>query len=85
VPSSSVVILNNFISTLFWDMLEENIWMQLSESEKLLELQTYLDTIIAIDEGKHVLSNTREQGKLPDIKKEFHDKIYKIIELENTL
>lgn len=66
-------------------MLEENIWMQLSESEKLLELQTYLDMIIAIDEGQHVLSNVREQGKLPHIKKEFHDKIYKIIELENTL
>lgn len=65
-------------------MLEENIWMRLSEHEKFVELQTYLNEIIAIDTGSHELSNLRERGKLVAVKKELHDKIYKIIELENN-
>jgi len=66
-------------------MLEENIWVQLSESEKFAELQAYLDAVIAIDEGEHELSHTEEQGKLVTIKKELHEKIFKIIELENVI
>ena len=65
-------------------MLDENIWMQLSEDDKFTELQSYLDAIIAIDKGRHELSQTREQGKLVAIKKELENKIFKIIELENA-
>jgi hypothetical protein len=65
-------------------MLEENIWAQLSEDEKFADLQAYLDAVIAIENGQHELSNTKEQGKLPAIKKELHEKIFKIIELENV-
>jgi hypothetical protein len=65
-------------------MLDENIWLQLSEEEKFTELQSLLDMIITIDEGKHELSHTRQQGKLASIKKELHEKIFKIIELENA-
>jgi hypothetical protein len=66
-------------------MLEENIWIQLSDLEKFAELQTYLNAIISIDEGKHELSNTPQQGKLVIIKKDLHEKIFKIIELENVI
>lgn len=66
-------------------MLDENIWLQLSEEEKFNELQTYLQAVIAIDSGKHELSRTSEQGKLPSIKKGLHEKIFKIIELENAV
>ena len=59
--------------------------MQLSESEKFAELQTYLDAVIAIEEGKHELSHTKEQGKLVAVKKELREKIFKIIELENVI
>jgi hypothetical protein len=65
-------------------MLDENIWMLLSEDEKFVELQACIDAIIQIDEGKHELSRTEHQGKLAGIKKELHEKIYKIIELENA-
>jgi hypothetical protein len=65
-------------------MLDENIWMLLSEPEKFAELQASLDNIIKIEKGQHELSNTKEQGGLPAIKKELRDKIYKIIELENA-
>lgn len=65
-------------------MLDENIWMLLSEPEKFVELQASLDSIIMIEKGQHELSNTKEQGRLPAIKKELRDKIYKIIELENA-
>jgi hypothetical protein len=64
-------------------MLDESIWLKLSDDEKIAEMQTYLDMIVAIDTGKHELSHTREQGKLAGLKKEFNDKIFKIIELEN--
>ena len=65
-------------------MLDENIWLQLNEIEKFAELQAHLDEILSIEKGQHVLSNKREQGKLPAIKKELHEKIFKIIELENA-
>jgi hypothetical protein len=66
-------------------MLEENIWLQLNEEEKFAELQSYLQAVIAIEQGKHELSHTSEQGRLPGIKKELHEKIFKIIELENAV
>lgn len=65
-------------------MLEENIWMQLSEEEKFAELQTYLNALIEIEDGTHSLSNTLECGRLVDIRKELQEKIFKIIELENA-
>jgi hypothetical protein len=65
-------------------MLEENVWLQLSEEEKFAELQTYLDAVIQIEKGQHELSKTPEQGRLVSIKKELYDKIFKIIELENV-
>jgi len=65
-------------------MLDENIWLQLSENEKLDELQMYLNTFIAIEKGRHELSNTAAQGKLSTIRKDLREKIFKIIELENA-
>jgi hypothetical protein len=65
-------------------MLDEKIWLQLSEEEKFTELQTYLDQIISIDEGQHEFSKSHMQGRLPEIKKELYTKIFKIIELENV-
>ena len=65
-------------------MLDENVWMQLSEDEKFAELQKYLDAVIKIEKGLHEFSNTREEGKLPSIKKELQQIIFKIIELENA-
>lgn len=66
-------------------MLDENIWLQLSEEEKFAELQTYLNALVKIDKGQHELSDSHEQGKLSFIKKELHAKIFKIIELENAV
>jgi hypothetical protein len=65
-------------------MLDENIWMLLSEDEKFVELQSYLNSIIQIDSGSHEISHTSEQGKLAAIKKELEAKIFKVIELENA-
>lgn len=65
-------------------MLDEKIWLSLSESDKFVEIQTYLDQLLAIEKGHHELFNTREQGKLVQVKKELHDKIFKIIDLENA-
>lgn len=65
-------------------MLDEKIWLQLSEEEKFTQLQTYLDQIISIDEGQHEFSKSHMQGRLPEIKKELYNKIFKIIELENV-
>ena len=65
-------------------MLEENIWLQLSEDEKFAELQAYLDAVIQIEKGTHEWSNTANQGRLAGVKKELCEKIFKIIELENV-
>ena len=65
-------------------MLDENIWLQLNEIEKFAELQAYLDTILLIEKGQHPLSNESSRGRLPLIKKELHEKIFKIIEIENA-
>jgi len=65
-------------------MLDENIWMLLTEAEKFVELQSYLNSIIQIDSGLHEISHTNEQGKLAAVKKELEAKIFKVIELENA-
>lgn len=72
-----------FIFTLFLFMLDENIWLQLNEEEKILELISNIDQIIAIEENTHELSGTFQQGKLSHVKKDLRDKIFKIIEIEN--
>lgn len=72
-----------FIFTLFLFMLDENIWLQLNEEEKILELISNIDQIIAIEENTHELSDTFQQGKLSHVKKDLRDKIFKIIEIEN--
>lgn len=64
-------------------MLDENIWLQLNEEEKILELLSSLDKIISIETNKHEISHTPQQGKLCHIKKDLRDKIFKIIEIEN--
>lgn len=65
-------------------MLDENIWMQLSESDKLAELQSYLNEILSIENGTHELSHTLQQGRLASLRLELENKIFKIIELENA-
>ena len=64
-------------------MLDENIWLQLNEEEKILELINSIDQIISIEENTHELSDTFQQGKLSYVKKDLQGKIFKIIEIEN--
>jgi len=64
-------------------MLDENVWLQLNEDEKISELLANLDKVISIEDNTHGLSNTWQQVKLSHIKKELRDKIFKIIEIEN--
>jgi hypothetical protein len=66
-------------------MLDENVWMQLSEDEKFLELQNYLNLLLNINNGAHSLSKTSKQGRLAVEAKELQEKIFKIIEIENPL
>jgi hypothetical protein len=66
-------------------MLDENIWLQLSEDEKFDELQSYLNAFIDIEKGRHEFSNTPAQGRLASVRKELKEKIFKIIELENAI
>lgn len=65
-------------------MLDENIWTTLSEEEKMEELCGYLSELVNIEKGTHELSNTPQKGRLAKIKKDLHEKICKIIELENA-
>jgi hypothetical protein len=65
-------------------MLDENIWMQLTDEDKFVEIQTCLEQLLAIEQGNHELCGTIEQGKLVAVKKELHEKIFKIIDLENA-
>lgn len=66
-------------------MLDENIWLQLSEDEKFDELQAYLNTFIDIEKGRHEFSHTAAQGRLASVRKDLKEKIFKIIELENAI
>jgi hypothetical protein len=66
-------------------MLDENIWLQLSEDEKFFELQQCLAVLEKIENGTHELQNTKQQGKLSAVRKELQEKIFKIIDLENPI
>lgn len=63
-------------------MIDNNIWLGLSYSEKLEELGGYLAEYRKLDSGNHELKGTREEGKIRSLKKELKEKILKIIELE---
>lgn len=65
-------------------MLDENIWLQLTEDEKFSEIQAYLNSYLAIESGNHELYNTPTQGRLVRIKKELEEKIFKIIDIETA-
>lgn len=64
-------------------MLDENVWLQLTEDEKFLEIEKYLNEYLAIEEGNHQFYKTQNQGKLVEIKKALEAKIFKILEIEN--
>ena len=65
-------------------MLDENIWLQLTDDEKFTEIQRYLNEYISIEQGTHELSGKPGQGKLAQVKKELELKIFKILEIENA-
>jgi hypothetical protein len=65
-------------------MLDENIWLQLNDEEKIAEIQIYLNQYLSIETRNHELSNQPNQGKLVSIKKELETKIFKILEIENA-
>jgi hypothetical protein len=65
-------------------MLDETKWLQLTELEKHDELQKYLRELILIEKGEHSLSHTKQQGKLSTIKADLQNKVFKILELENS-
>jgi hypothetical protein len=65
-------------------MLDENIWLQLTENEKFAEIQNYLNDYLSIEAGDHELYKQEAQGKLVAIKKELENKIFKILDIENA-
>jgi hypothetical protein len=65
-------------------MLDENIWLQLKDEEKIAEIKNYLSSYLSIESGEHELYFQSDQGKLPNIKKELESKIFKILEIENA-
>lgn len=66
-------------------MLDEKLWTTLSEEDKYNELSLRLNKLLEIEKGKHELSNTKEQGKLVEIKKYLIEEINQIIDIENAL
>lgn len=64
-------------------MLDENVWLRLTEDEKFSEVQKYLNDYLAIEQGNHELYKKQNQGKLVALKKELEAKIFKILEIEN--
>lgn len=63
-------------------MIDENIWFNLTDDQKLEELERYLTEYRLLDSGEHELSKTSAAGKIKILKKELKDKIEKIIDLE---
>ena len=63
-------------------MIDEEIWVKLSDDEKLAELEKYLTEYRRLDSGEHELRGTYHQGKIKTLKKELQEKINKIIDLE---
>lgn len=66
-------------------MLDEKLWITLSEEDKYNEICLRLNELLTIEKGKHELSKTKEQGKLVAIKKTLIEEINQIIDIENAL
>jgi uncharacterized protein YbcI len=65
-------------------MIDENIWFNLTDEQKLEELENYLTEYRLLDSGNHEMSRTSRAGKIKFLKKELRAKIEKIIDLEHV-
>lgn len=66
-------------------MIDENIWNNLTEDEKLNELETYLNDLRKLEAGNSEYYKTPRQGRIKNLKTEIKNKIKKIIELEHVI
>ena len=66
-------------------MLDEKLWINLSEEDKYNEICLRLNKLLDIEKGKHEFSRTQEQGKLVEIKNSLIKEINQIIDIENAL
>jgi hypothetical protein len=66
-------------------MIDENLWQQLSDDEKLEQLEKYLTDFRLLDSGVSEYYGTPMQGKIKTLKTELKKKIHKIIELEHVI
>jgi hypothetical protein len=65
-------------------MLDEQLWLRLSEEDKIEEIQDILNKLLNIENGLHELHGTSTQGKIAAIKKELQGNLFKIIDIENA-
>lgn len=63
-------------------MIDENIWFNLSDEEKLEELEKCLTEFRRLDSGEHELKGTYQEGKIKNLKIAVKQKIQKIISME---
>ncbi len=61
-------------------MITKDEWLKLPEPEQIKVLEKCLRELLDIDQGKHKLSYTKEQGKLIDIKQEQEHFIFELFE-----
>jgi hypothetical protein len=66
-------------------MLDEQLWLTLSDEDKIEEIQTCLDQLLAIDHGQHEFYGSNLQGRLVAVKKELQDRLFNIIDIENAI
>jgi hypothetical protein len=65
-------------------MLDEKLWLTLSDTDKIEEIQTCLDKLLAIENREHELCSSKAEGRLVLLKKELQERLFKIIDIENA-
>jgi len=65
-------------------MLTRDLWFALSPKEKHAEVITTLNQLHTIDAGTHSLSNDREQGRLPGVRKDLETYLLNVAEWQSN-
>lgn len=63
-------------------MITKEVWLSYPQEKKKQEIESCLRQIVDIEEGKHNLSGTKEQGRLSQVRKDLETFILNTLDWE---
>ncbi len=65
-------------------LIDRTEWTTFSEEQKHDKVASWLTELSQIDDGDHILHNTKDAGKLTEIKKQLNSNVLQALSWENS-